>query len=89
MESIHGLVWTNNDPHPEELFREVFDKSLLGQKSTLRLLKRDEDCLVDIIVFDRTHIGQTTVFMMLVAFCNMLTQENIRHKISFSAALEN
>ena len=89
MESIHGLMWSNNDPHPEELFREVFDKSLLGQKATLKITRREENCLVDIKVVDRTHTGQGTVFMMFVAFCNMLTQENIRHKISFATTLEN
>ena len=89
MESIYGLVWTNNDAHPVELFREVFDKSLLGQKSTLKMTKRSENCFVEIKVVDRTHTGQATVYMMFVAFCNMLTQENIRHKISFETTLEN
>ena len=89
MESIYGLVWTNNDPHPEELFREVFAKSLLGQKSTLKFVRREDNCLVDIEIVDRTHTGQATVFMMFAAFCNMLTQENIRHKLSFETSLEN
>ena len=89
MESIHGVVWTNNDPHPEELFREVFAKSLLGQKSTLKITRREDNCLVDIKVVDRTHAGRGTVFMMVAAFCNMLTRENIRHKISFGTTLEN
>ena len=89
MESIHGLMWSNNDPHPEELFREVFDKSLLGQKATLKITRREENCLVDIAVVDRTHTGQATVFMMVAAFCNMLTQENIRYKITFGTTLEN
>lgn len=89
MESIHGIMWTNNDPHPEELFREVFDRSLLGQKSTLKITRRDENCLVDICVVDRTHIGQATVFMMFAAFCNRLTQENIRYKITFGTTWEN
>ena len=89
MESIYGLMWSNNDPHPEELFREVFDKSLLGQRSTLKITRREDNCLVDIKVVDRTHAGQGTVFMMLKAFCNVLTQEDIRHKISFETSLEN
>ena len=89
MESIHGIMWTNNDPHPEELFREVFDKSLLGQKSNLKVTRRDGSCLVVIEVIDRTHTGQATVFMMFAAFCNMLTQENIRYKITFGTTLEN
>lgn len=88
-EEIKGIVWTNNDPHPEELFREVFDKSLLGQKSTLKITRRDENCFVDIEVVDRTHTGQATVFMMFVALCKMLTRENIRHKMSFGTILEN
>lgn len=89
MESIYGLVWTNNNPHPEELFREVFDKSFLGQKSTLKMTKRSENCFVEIKVVDRTHTGQATIFTMFTAFCKMLTQENIRHKISFETTLEN
>lgn len=88
MESIHGLMWSNNDPHPEELFREVFDKSLLGKGATLKITRREDNCLVDISV-DRTHTGQATVLMRVAAFCKMLTQENIRYKISFETSLEN
>ena len=89
MESIHGIMWTNNDPHPEELFKEVFDKSLLGKGATLKITRREDNSLVDISVVDRTNTGQAKVFMMVAAFCNMLTQETIRYKITFGTTLEN
>lgn len=84
-EEIRGLVWSNNDNHPTEKVRKIFNTSIMPECSQLTLKQNEDNLSLSIVAVDNESLPHR----LFVLLCREFIKENIRFKLTFESYDEN